>query len=58
MPDITMCKGKECPIKDTCYRYTAKASDYQSYFSEIPYDFKKKECDNYWLTNYLLNNKK
>ena len=46
MPDITMCKGESCPKRETCYRYTAKPSEYQSYFSEIPY--KGGVCKHYW----------
>lgn len=38
MPDISMCTGKECPIKNTCYRYIARPSEYrQSYFMSPPY---------------------
>jgi hypothetical protein len=50
MPDITMCFGGECPVKDKCYRYTAKASDYQSYFGEPPLEIKDgvAKCDHYW----------
>jgi len=33
-PDITLCKGKGCPVRENCYRYKAKPSDYQSYFVE------------------------
>jgi hypothetical protein len=46
MSDITKCKGGECPIKKTCYRFTSKASDWQSYFTEIP--LKDGKCDMYW----------
>jgi hypothetical protein len=47
MPDITMCEGKDCPLKETCYRYLADPSRYrQSYFMEPP--FKDKECEHYW----------
>jgi hypothetical protein len=45
MPDISMCKGKDCPLKETCYRYTAESSDYQSYFIEVPYDATTNSCD-------------
>ena len=51
MPDITMCAGTNCPLKEKCYRYLAKANEYhQSYFTEIPYDKEKKECEFYWKT--------
>jgi hypothetical protein len=36
MPDITMCSGEKCPLKQICYRYTAKPSDYQAYFAKPP----------------------
>ncbi len=49
MPDITMCDGKECPVKKKCYRYTAKPSEYQSYFVEAP--IKDGKCDYYWGEN-------
>lgn len=49
MPDITMCMGHECPIKETCYRYTAIPSKYwQSYFTETPYDHLTEDCDYFW----------
>lgn len=45
MPDdFCMCLGKECPIKEQCYLYRAKPSEYrQSYFSEVPY--KDEKCE-------------
>jgi hypothetical protein len=37
MPDISMCSGAECPIKDTCYRFKATPSEWrQSYFTNPP----------------------
>jgi hypothetical protein len=52
MPDITMCKGNDCPLKESCYRYTATPDDlWQSYFMNPPYDEEKKECDHHWKTN-------
>lgn len=50
MPDITMCEGKNCPIKNTCYRYTAKADSYQTYFTESPYIKNDKigTCEYWW----------
>ena len=44
--DITMCVGTDCPHKETCYRYTAKPSDYQSYFIDPP--VKDGKCEMYW----------
>jgi hypothetical protein len=51
MPDISKCKGGNCPLAFNCYRFTAKANPYrQSYFAEVPWDEEKKEC-NYYLPN-------
>lgn len=34
--DITKCTGENCPFKDRCYRFTAKADEYrQAYFGEL-----------------------
>jgi hypothetical protein len=49
MPDITMCVGTNCPYKESCYRYTAKPNEYQSYFIEPP--FKDDDCKMYWGDN-------
>ena len=47
MPDITMCVGTNCPYKESCYRHTAKPSEFwQSYFMEPP--IKDGKCDMYW----------
>lgn len=48
MPDITMCEGLECPLKESCYRYTATPNEFrQSYFLEIPLK-EDGECEHYW----------
>jgi hypothetical protein len=31
MPDLAMCKGGGCPMRDNCYRFTATPSGRQSY---------------------------
>lgn len=46
MADITKCKDEHCPLKKTCYRYTAKEGFFQSYFLESPRI--DQECDYYW----------
>lgn len=45
MPDITMCKGEGFQKKLSCYRYSAEANMYQSYFIETP--VKNNECEYY-----------
>ena len=47
MADITKCGDKECPLKESCYRYTAPTNEYgQSYFVDSPREDVK--CDMYW----------
>lgn len=53
MPDITMCEGLECPLKESCYRYTATPNEFrQSYFLEIPLK-EDGECEHYWESQNL-----
>ena len=47
MPDISMCTGGECPNKQLCYRFTAKPSDYQTYFKNPPIE-QDNTCKYYW----------
>ena len=49
MPDITMCKGEQCPMKERCYRFTATPSNYQSWFAEVPF-MKSGNCNHHWPT--------
>lgn len=44
--DICKCTGEGCQKKQSCYRYTAEASYYQSYFETPPN--KDGQCDHYW----------
>lgn len=46
MADITKCKPVDCPHKEKCYRFTAEADEYQSYFTTPP--IKDGKCDMYW----------
>ena len=51
MADITMCSGKNCPVKEKCYRFTAPASKFrQSYFFTPPFEMKDSvfTCEMYW----------
>ena len=50
MADITCCSGNGCPLKESCYRFTApKSLVWQSYFTEPPI-IKGEEitCNYYW----------
>ena len=48
MPDITMCDGEGCKLKENCWRFKAKPSSYQSFFSEAPVKNEGADCDYYW----------
>ena len=48
MSDITKCSGANCDLKLTCYRYTAPAFTWQSFFMKPPIENGK--CDSYWET--------
>lgn len=50
MVDITKCSGVRgndvCPMRDKCYRYTAKVGFMQSYLLTPPFEVKELiECD-------------
>lgn len=48
MADITKCEGINCPLKETCYRFTAPDNKHrQSYFVETPIK-EDKTCNEYW----------
>ena len=47
MADITMCSGEKCPLKENCYRYTAKPNEFrQAYFMEPPVS--EGKCEHFW----------
>ena len=49
MADITKCDGVGCPLKETCYRFTAKDNEFrQAYFIETPYNKEKENCEYLW----------
>jgi len=49
MSDITCCQGEWCPMKEKCYRYTARKDEYmQTYFTEPP--IKDWQCEYFWDT--------
>lgn len=50
MPDIAMCSGVDCPMKEKCHRFTAKPDEYQSYFSIPPFkkEHGKPDCEFFW----------
>jgi hypothetical protein len=44
--DISKCSGYSCPIRNKCYRFTALASEHQSYINPPgKWVGRKFECD-------------
>ena len=55
MPDITMCMGTGCPIKEQCLRHTSRPDEYrQSYFVHPPLD-EDGRCDHFWSNGNRAN---
>ena len=48
-----MCKNKECPLKDECYRFTAKPDEHQCYAS-FPHN---EKCEYFIDNKDRINNK-
>lgn len=60
MPDISMCKGDECPWKENCVRYMATPEPLnQTYFMHPPYilDGESMSCDYYWKLKNITREK-
>ena len=48
MPDISLCSGNNCNLKDNCYRHKATPTPYrQSYFSIPPIE-EDGSCKFFW----------
>jgi hypothetical protein len=54
--DITLCLGKNCPIKQNCYRFTAKIPGRKNFFTNIPYNVTTDSCENL-IGNHPSENK-
>lgn len=46
MPDIAMCNGDGCPVKEQCWRHVAPPDRWQSYFAAPPH--KEDGCEYFW----------
>lgn len=53
MPDITMCKGGNCPLKYSCKRYMSLPDEWQAFFAHVPYN--KDGCEHYWDCGDAIN---
>ena len=51
MSDITKCKGTNCPLKNTCYRYISATNlGWQAWLIDVPFK-EDNTCELYWKTN-------
>lgn len=49
MADISKCDGRACPLKESCWRFLAPESDWQTYANfDAFFDHKENKCDHYW----------
>ena len=48
MADITKCEDNLCPSKETCYRYTAPASEHWQSYGKFNREEDEDNCDMYW----------
>ena len=50
MADITTCSGKDCKIKDKCYRFTAVRCEFYDTWKNPPFEIKDNvfTCEMFW----------
>ena len=48
MPDISLCRNTNCPLRNNCYRFTAKPDEFRQAYGSFTYDYETKSCDHYW----------
>lgn len=46
MPDISMCRNKECPERMFCYRYRAIPNERWQSYAEFKYG--ENGCEDFW----------
>lgn len=58
MADISMCAGKGCKVKKTCYRHTAPVNPYWQTVCHFHENMVDGKCDHYWPNDgYQLDKK-
>lgn len=48
MSDIAKCENESCPLKDSCYRYTALANEFRQSYAKFQIDDESGECSGFW----------
>jgi len=49
MPDISMCKNKQCPLSQKCYRHEdsgTKPSEYWQSYAD--FEYANGKCEDFW----------
>ena len=55
MADITMCKGRDCDMRESCLRYTAAPGPHgQEYFIQEP---RRELHEGFWDCDQWIDNK-
>lgn len=59
MPDISMCQNNDCPLRESCYRFTATPDKYMQSYSDFEFTIKDgiTECNNYLPVKPKTNQK-
>ena len=52
MPDISMCRNDGCPLRKSCYRFTAIPSPFRQAYTHFEY----KEINNHLMCDGFMSN--
>ena len=50
MADLAMCRDKECPARERCFRFTAKPSAFLQTYGMFGRNPRAQYCAHYWPT--------
>jgi hypothetical protein len=54
MADITMCANGSCPLRKSCYRFTASINPFRQSYADYQWfknDDELPTCDSFWDVN-------
>jgi hypothetical protein len=54
MPDISLCKNEDCPLRENCYRYTATPGEFMQSYASFEWGI---TIDNDIYCDYFIDNK-
>lgn len=55
MPDISMCVNNKCPLRDRCYRFTAKPNPHRQSYSSFTFEYAMPGIP---MCEYFINKKR